>query len=54
MSQYARYPSLGGGGSGTWKTAVATTAQRNALTPIAGMMVFNTDTSKFQGYDGTI
>jgi hypothetical protein len=29
-----------------------TTAQRNALTPAAGMMVFNTDIQKFQGYTG--
>jgi hypothetical protein len=30
-----------------------TTAQRNALTgPVAGMMVYNTTDSKFQGYDG--
>jgi hypothetical protein len=30
-----------------------TTAQRDALTPTAGMILFNTSTSKFQGYDGT-
>lgn len=31
-----------------------TTTQRDALTAVAGMMVFNTTTSKFQGYDGAV
>lgn len=31
-----------------------TTVQRNALTAVAGMLIFNTDTSKFQGYDGAV
>lgn len=31
-----------------------TTAQRNALTAVAGMLIFNTDTSSFEGYNGTI
>jgi len=30
-----------------------TTTQRNALTAAAGMMVYNTTDSKFQGYDGS-
>jgi hypothetical protein len=30
-----------------------TTAQRNALSPEAGMIIFNTSVSKHQGYDGT-
>jgi hypothetical protein len=29
------------------------TTQRNALTAAAGMIIFNTTTSKFQGYDGS-
>jgi len=29
-----------------------TTVQRDALTPLAGMTIFNTTTSKHQGYDG--
>lgn len=31
-----------------------TTAQRNALTPTAGMMVFNTDNSSLEVYDGSV
>ncbi len=31
-----------------------TTAERDALTAVAGMMIFNTTTSKFQGYDGAV
>lgn len=30
-----------------------TTAQRNALTPAFGMIIYNTDTNKFQGYQNT-
>jgi hypothetical protein len=30
-----------------------TTTQRNAITAAAGMMIFNSTTNKFQGYDGT-
>jgi len=30
-----------------------TTAQRNLLSPVAGMIIFNTTVSKHQGYDGT-
>ena len=30
-----------------------TTTERNALTAVAGMMVYNTTDSKHQGYDGT-
>jgi hypothetical protein len=30
-----------------------TTGQRDALTAVAGMRIFNTTTSKFQGYDGS-
>ena len=30
-----------------------TTTQRNALTAAAGMMIYNTSTNKFQGYDGS-
>jgi hypothetical protein len=29
------------------------TTERNALTAAAGMIIFNTTTSKFQGYDGS-
>ncbi len=31
-----------------------TTAERDALTPESGMMIFNTTTSQFEGYDGTV
>ena len=31
-----------------------TTAQRNALSPAAGMVIFNTDLNKFQGYAGGV
>lgn len=30
-----------------------TTVQRDAITPLSGMVIFNTTTSKFQGHDGT-
>jgi hypothetical protein len=30
-----------------------TTAQRNALTPLAGMIIYNTTTGKFQGYQSS-
>lgn len=30
-----------------------TTTERDALTPVAGMVIFNTSTQKHQGYDGT-
>ncbi len=30
-----------------------TTVERDALSPISGMQVFNRTTSTFQGYDGT-
>jgi hypothetical protein len=29
-----------------------TSAQEGALTPLAGMLIFNTDTNKFRGYAG--
>lgn len=31
-----------------------TTAQRDALTPVAGALIFNTTTNEFQGYNGTV
>lgn len=31
---------------------IVTTAQRDALPQVAGIWVFNSDLSKFQGYDG--
>ena len=30
-----------------------TTAQRDAITPVAGLMIYNTTTNKHQGYNGT-
>jgi hypothetical protein len=38
---------------GTVKTSSMTTAERDALTAKAGMIIFNTSTSKHQGFDGT-
>ena len=39
---------------GPFRLARMTTAERNAISsPIGGDMIFNTTTSKFQGYDGT-
>lgn len=35
-----------------FRASSMTTTQRDALTALAGMMLFNTTTSKFQGYDG--
>lgn len=34
--------------------APLTTTERDALTPVAGMVIFNSTTNKHQGYDGTI
>lgn len=34
------------------RLSVLTTAQRNALTPLAGMVIFNSDTSALEYYDG--
>jgi len=39
--------------AGITKHVGITTTARNALTPEAGMMIFNTTDSKFQGYNGT-
>jgi hypothetical protein len=39
--------------TGVVQLPVLTTTQRNALTAAAGMMVYNTTDSKFQGYDGS-
>ena len=36
--------------AGAFRLANLTTVQRDALTPATGMLVFNTDTSRFQGY----
>jgi len=30
-----------------------TTAQRDLITPVAGMVIYNTTTNKHQGYNGT-
>jgi hypothetical protein len=38
---------------GAFSPPVLTTTQRNALTPTAGMMIYNSTDSKHQGYDGT-
>jgi len=38
--------------SGAFKNASLTTAEKNALTPLAGMQVYDTDLSKLQYYDG--
>jgi hypothetical protein len=40
--------------TGAFTPPVLTTTQRNALTPDAGMMIYNSDANKHQGYDGTI
>lgn len=40
----------GGTMTGAITLANVTTVQRDALTPATGMLVFNTDTSRFQGY----
>ena len=39
--------------SGVLIAVSKTTTERNALTPSAGMIVFNTTDTKFQGYDGS-
>jgi hypothetical protein len=36
--------------NGALRLANLTEVQRDALTPAAGMMIFNTDTNRFQGY----
>lgn len=40
--------------TGAFSPPVMTTTQRDALTPTAGMMVYNSTTNKHQGYNGTI
>jgi len=42
-----------GGTTSAFVSSVLTTTQRNALTVVKGMIVFNDTTSKFQGYDGS-
>jgi hypothetical protein len=39
--------------TGAFSPPVLTTTERNALTPTAGMMIYNSTDSKHQGYDGT-
>ncbi len=39
--------------TGSFTPNVLTTTQRNALTATAGMMIYNSTTSKHQGYDGS-
>lgn len=40
--------------TGTFTPPKLNAAQISAITPIAGMLIYNTDTNKHQGYDGTI
>ena len=40
--------------TGAFTPPILTTTERNALTPTSGMMIYNSTTSKHQGYDGTI
>lgn len=39
--------------TGAFSPPILTTTERNALTPTAGMMIYNSTDSKHQGYDGT-
>lgn len=39
--------------TGAFSPPILTTTERNALTPTAGMMVYNSTDNKHQGYDGT-
>lgn len=39
--------------TGAFSPPILTTTQRNALTPTAGMLIYNSTDSKHQGYDGT-
>jgi len=39
--------------TGAFTPPILTTTERNALTPTAGMMIFNSTDSKHQGYDGS-
>lgn len=39
--------------TGAFSPPILTTTQRNALTPTAGMMIYNSTDNKHQGYDGT-
>jgi len=41
-------------GQAAQKVAKMTTTQRDALTPVAGDIIYNTTTNKHQGYNGTI
>ena len=42
------------GSKKAFRVGVLTTAERDALVPLEGMMIFNTDTKVFEGYDGTV
>jgi hypothetical protein len=44
---------MGGGGGGGGSIASVTSAQRNALTPTAGTIVYNTTSQRIEWYDGT-
>lgn len=39
--------------TGAFSPPVLTTTERNALTPTAGMIIYNSTTSRHEGYDGT-
>lgn len=39
--------------TGAFSPPILTTAQRDALTAVAGMMIYNSTTNKHQGYDGS-
>lgn len=39
--------------TGAFSPPILTTTERNALTPTAGMMIYNSTDSKHQGYDGS-
>ncbi len=40
--------------TGTFRPPIMTTTQRDALTPVAGDVIYNSTTNKHQGYNGTI
>ena len=58
FGEYAVYKQLeaenlvGLGTTGAFRLPNLTTTQRNALTAAKGMMIYNTTTDKFQGYNG--